>query len=114
VAQAQELDLDRIREHGREIREALDELADATKRALGDAEKAARSGVRTRPYATLGTAFAVGWVLGGGIPVRVATLATSALGRAALGLAAARLAEGRTDGGHSAKKGSGRARSERA
>jgi hypothetical protein len=46
----------------------------------------------------LGAAFAAGWVLGGGLPVRLASLATGAVGRAALGLAAARLAEFQANG----------------
>ena len=89
----EQVDFETLREHGRALREAAGELREAGQAALADAEGLARSGVRERPYTVLGAAFAVGWVLGGGVPVRLAALATSALGRAALGLAAARLAE---------------------
>jgi hypothetical protein len=91
--QGQEVDYESLREHGRALRDAAGELREAGQQALADAESLARSGVREWPYAMLGAAFAAGWVLGGGLPVRLATLATGAVGRAALGLAAARLAD---------------------
>ena len=104
--QDQGLDYESLREHGRALRVAAGDLREATQQALADAENMARSGVRERPYAVLGVAFAAGWVLGGGVPVRLATLATGAVGRAALGLAAARLAEFQTNGsgGQGARK----------
>jgi ElaB/YqjD/DUF883 family membrane-anchored ribosome-binding protein len=94
----QEVDFESLREHGRALRDAAGELREATQQALADAESIARSGVRERPYTMLGAAFAAGWVLGGGLPVRLASLATGAVGRAALGLAAARLAEFQANG----------------
>jgi len=96
--QGQEVDYESLREHGRALREAAGELRAATQQALSDAESMARSGVRERPYTMLGAAFAAGWVLGGGLPVRLASFATGAVGRAALGLAAARLAEFQANG----------------
>jgi hypothetical protein len=103
--QSHELDYDSLREHGRALREAAGEFRNATQQALADAESMARSGVQERPYTMLGVAFAAGWVLGGGVPVRLATFATGAVGRAALGLAAARLAEFQANGsGASAKR----------
>jgi hypothetical protein len=101
----EELDFDSLREHGRALREAAGGFREATQQALADAESLARSGVQERPYTLLGVAFATGWVLGGGVPVRIASLATGAVGRAALGLAAARLAEMQTNGsGGSARR----------
>jgi hypothetical protein len=101
----EELDFDSLREHGRALREAAGGFREATQQALADAESMARSGVQERPYTLLGVAFATGWVLGGGVPVRIASLATGAVGRAALGLAAARLAEMQTNGsGGSARR----------
>lgn len=88
-----EIDFETLREHGRALRDAAGELREATQQALADAEGMARSGVREHPYAVLGVAFAAGWVLAGGVPVKLATLATGVVGRAALGIAAARLAE---------------------
>jgi hypothetical protein len=106
-ARDDELDFDTLREHGRALREAAGELREATQLALADAEGIARSGVRERPYTVLGIAFAAGWVLGGGVPVRLATLATGAVGRAAIGLAAARLAEFQPPGGSARKASKG-------
>jgi hypothetical protein len=101
----EELDFESLREHGRALREAAGGFREATQQALADAESMARSGVQERPYTLLGVAFATGWVLGGGVPVRIASLATGAVGRAALGLAAARLAEMQTNGsGGSARR----------
>ena len=101
----QELDFESLREHGRALREAASGFREATQQALADAESMARTGVQDRPYTMLGAAFAAGWVLGGGVPLRLASLATGAVGRAALGLAAARLAEFQTNGGSAGSSG---------
>jgi len=107
--QGQEVDFESLREHGRALRDAAGEFREATQLALADAESMARSGVRERPYTMLGAAFAAGWVLGGGLPVRLASFATGAVGRAALGLAAARLAEFQANGSGASRSSRGEA-----
>jgi hypothetical protein len=96
--QPREIDYESLRDHGRALRDAAAELRTAAQQALADAERLARNGVRDRPYVVLGAAFAAGWVIGGGVPVRFTTLATGAVGRAALGLAAARVTHLRGNG----------------
>lgn len=66
---------ERLRRRSRELREEREALARTARGTRDDLERIARARLRERPYLTLGTAFAVGYVLGGGLPVGLAMAA---------------------------------------
>jgi len=60
-----------LREHGREMRAEGEALLQATQGVLREMNQVVGQQLETRPYATLGTAFGLGLVLGGGLPFAV-------------------------------------------
>lgn len=82
----------RLRDQGREMVEEAGAFADAAGGAAGEARELAREQLTTRPYWVLGAAFAVGWVLGGGVPPRAARMAADVATRAATHALASRVA----------------------
>jgi hypothetical protein len=60
------------------------ELLAAIERLSGDAGSALRDEVDRRPYRSLGLGLLGGYVLGGGLTIRLGTLVLAAAGRAAL------------------------------
>lgn len=63
------------------------ELADALRSASGDWSRLVQSGMRRNPYAALGVAAGVGYVLGGGLAPSALRLAANAAWRVAAGVA---------------------------
>jgi DNA-binding NtrC family response regulator len=61
--------------HQRELRDASKQLGRATRATVDDVALAARLQLERSPYLTLGSIFAAGYVLGGGVPVRVVRFA---------------------------------------
>ena len=61
--------------HQRELREASTQLGRATRATVEDVALVARLQLQRNPYLTLGSVFAAGYVLGGGVPVRVVRFA---------------------------------------
>jgi len=61
----------------RAVRAGSRALAASLSSFLADAETAARDRVVTRPYATLAMAVGIGYVLGGGLPLRLTALLVS-------------------------------------
>ena len=64
-------DVDKIAAHIAEVRENADDLAESFSDTLDDVKQFARKQTRQRPYAALGMAAGVGFILGGGLTVRV-------------------------------------------
>jgi hypothetical protein len=58
-------------EHGREMRAEGEALLQATQTVLRDVNHVVGQQIEVRPYATLGTAFGLGLLLGGGLPFGV-------------------------------------------
>ena len=83
----------RLRARGREVRQEGRAFADATQGFVAEASELAREQLEERPYWVLGAAFAVGWILGGGVPPRAAKMAGDVAARAATSVLASRLAE---------------------
>src|SRR5262245_13334072 len=64
-----------LRAHRREIGDASRELARSTRATLDDITLAWRLQAERSPYLSLGGAFAAGYVLGGGVPLRLVRFA---------------------------------------
>jgi len=62
----------RVFDETRELRREIGELIATAERILGETEAVLRSELARRPYLTLGVAAGAGYVLGGGVPSRVA------------------------------------------
>lgn len=77
---------DRLSEHGKQLKKSLGEATDATRAASHELAEASRSQLRSSPYLTLGMAFGLGWILGGGIPPRAFTFAAGLGSRVALSM----------------------------
>jgi len=61
--------------HQKELREASKQLGRATRATVEDIALATRLQLERNPYLTLGSIFAAGYVLGGGVPVRAVRFA---------------------------------------
>lgn len=83
----------RLRARGREVRQEGRAFADATQGLVSEASDLAREQLEERPYWVLGAAFAVGWILGGGVPPRAVRMAGDVATRATVSVLASRLAE---------------------
>lgn len=91
--------VERLRARGREVRDEGRALADATEGLAHEVQALAREQMHQRPYWMLGAAFAVGWVLGGGVPPTAVRVAGEAATRAATHTLATRLAHAFADPG---------------
>ena len=79
-------------DHGRQIHHDAHALAAAVQEAAHDLERYLSEQVEERPYAALGVAAGVGYVLGGGLRSRLTTVLLGAATRLAMALAARELA----------------------
>jgi ElaB/YqjD/DUF883 family membrane-anchored ribosome-binding protein len=61
----------KLRERGREVRAEGEALMEATQGAIEEMSQLVGRQLESRPYATLGTAFGFGLLLGGGLPFGV-------------------------------------------
>ena len=75
----------------RQIRHDAHALAHAVQGATDDLERYITAGVEERPYATLGAAAGVGYILGGGLRPRLTAMLLGAATRLAMALAAREL-----------------------
>jgi hypothetical protein len=66
---------ERLLRRGREMRDEGVALADAVRGAANDLVELSRAQLERNLYVTLGSAFALGYVLGGGLPLRLVTTA---------------------------------------
>ena len=64
-------DVDKITAHIAEVRDNADDLAESFNETLDDVKQLVRKQMRQRPYTALGVAAGVGFILGGGLTVRV-------------------------------------------
>lgn len=78
-------------DHGRRIQHDAENLAAAVQDAAGGAQRYVTEHVTQHPYGTLGAAVAIGYVLGGGLSIRLTTLALGVATRFAMALAAREL-----------------------
>ncbi len=65
----------RLLTHQRELREAARQLARAARATVEDVALVSRLQLERNPYVTIGSFFALGYVLGGGVPVRAVRFA---------------------------------------
>lgn len=79
-------------EHGREIQHDVQTLAAAVQDAADDLERFVTAQVEARPYTTLGVAAGVGYVLGGGLRLRLTRVLLGTATRLAMALATRELA----------------------
>jgi hypothetical protein len=86
-----------LRAHRAEIRDASRELARSTRSTLSDIVLAWRLQAERNPYLSLGAAFAAGYVLGGGVPVRLVRFAVGTGARMAATMALREVLAGSLD-----------------
>jgi ElaB/YqjD/DUF883 family membrane-anchored ribosome-binding protein len=68
----------------REVATEARQLLDAIERGSSELSAVLREQVRERPWVSLGTGVAVGYVLGGGLTLKLSGILMAAVGRAAL------------------------------
>ena len=91
----------RNKDYGREVVEERDALLEAAQGAVSEFSALVKEQVDERPYTVLGTAFGLGLLLGGGLPLTVVGLGA----RAAAGIAVRSMVEGFLPGGAQAPRG---------
>lgn len=84
----------RIQQKGQRVRREMSGFTAEVEGAFGDLERVVRDQLEQRPYATLGAASALGYVLGGGVPVVLGRMLFGMGGRLAFVMMAQRLREG--------------------
>lgn len=62
---------ERLQEHARTVQREGQARADSARGALDALRALVQKQVEARPYGTLAVAFGAGWLLGGGLPLRV-------------------------------------------
>ena len=83
---------------GREVLNEARTLASSLEEAYDEIEEYLREQMEQRPYATLGAAAGIGYILGGGLPSRLTGLLVSLGTRAAFTMAIQQLAPGVSTG----------------
>lgn len=86
--------IERLQQKGQRVRREVSGLTAEVEGALGDFERVVRDQLTRRPYATLGAASGLGYVLGGGVPVRLVRMLLGLGGRLAVVMLAQRLRDG--------------------
>jgi hypothetical protein len=86
--------IERIQSKGHRVRQEVSGFTEELEGALGDLERVVRDQLAKRPYATLGAASSLGYVLGGGVPVALGRMLFAFGGRLAFVMMAQRLREG--------------------
>jgi hypothetical protein len=84
----------RLRDYGREVVEERDALVEAAQGAVSELSALVKEQVDERPYTVLGTAFGLGLLLGGGLPLGVLGFTA----RAAAGIAVRQVVESMVPG----------------
>lgn len=84
----------RIFEHTQEAKEEAQMLASSLGELSQDLSSYLQEQVRTRPWAVLGVAAGVGYLLGGGIPSRITRAGMSMAARMSMGVLMRQLMEG--------------------
>jgi len=62
---------ERLREHARAVQREGQALAGSARDAVNDVRALAQEQLEARPYGVLALAFGAGWLLGGGLPLRM-------------------------------------------
>jgi hypothetical protein len=78
-----------LRDYGRQVVEEREKLASAAQGAINELSELVKEQVDERPYTVLGTAFGLGLLLGGGLPLAVVGFGA----RAAAGIAMRQMVE---------------------
>src|SRR5215207_6385941 len=86
--------IERLQFKGQRVRQEVSGFTAEIEDALGDYERVVRDQLAKRPYATLGAASGLGYVLGGGVPVAFGRMLFAMGGRLAFVMMAQRLREG--------------------
>ena len=86
--------IERLQQKSAGVRREVSGLTSELEGALGDFERFVREQLDRRPYATLGAASGLGYVLGGGIPLGLGRLLFGLGGRLAFVMMAQRLTGG--------------------
>jgi hypothetical protein len=86
--------IERIQVKGQRVRQEVSGFTAELEGALADFESLVRDQLSKRPYATLGAASGLGYVLGGGVPVALGRMLFAMGGRLAFVMMAQRLREG--------------------
>ena len=86
--------IERLQFKGQRVRQEVNGYTAEIEDALGDLERVVRDQLVKRPYATLGAASGLGYVLGGGVPVALGRMLFAMGGRIAFVMMAQRLREG--------------------
>ena len=86
--------IERIQQKSQRVRREVGGLTAELEGALADLERFVRDQLERRPYATLGAASGLGYVLGGGVPVALSRMAFGMGGRLAILMMAQRLRDG--------------------
>jgi len=86
--------IERLQQRGARVRRGVSGLTSEVEGALGDFERTVREQLATRPYATLGAATGLGYLLGGGLPGGLGRLLFGMGGRMAFVMMAQKLTGG--------------------
>ncbi len=86
--------IERLQFKGQRVRQEVSGFTAEIEEGLGDLERVVRDQLVKRPYATLGVASGLGYVLGGGVPVALGRMLFAMGGRLAFVMMAQRLREG--------------------
>jgi hypothetical protein len=89
--------IERIQFKGQRVRQEVSGFTAELEGALGDFGSLVRDQLSKRPYATLGAASGLGYVLGGGVPIALGRMLFAMGGRLAFVMMAQRLREGLAD-----------------
>jgi hypothetical protein len=84
--------LERLQQRSAQVRREVSGLTTEVEGAFTDIERLVREQLEQRPYATLGAATGLGYVLGGGLPVALGRLLFAVGGRMAFVMMAQKLA----------------------
>lgn len=86
--------IERLQQRSARVRREVSGLTGEVEGALSDFERTVREQLEARPYATLGAATGLGYLLGGGLPIGLGRLLFSMGGRLAFVMMAQRLTGG--------------------
>jgi hypothetical protein len=89
--------LERLQQRSAQVRREVSGLTSEVEGAFTDLERLVREQLEQRPYATLGAATGLGYVLGGGLPVALGRLLFAVGGRMAFVAMAQKITAGLGD-----------------
>ena len=91
--------MERLQQRSARVRREVSGLSSEVEGALTDLERVVREQLEQRPYATLGAATGLGYVLGGGFPTTLSRVLFGLGGRLAFVMMAQKLTAGFADAG---------------